>query len=228
MKKVLYILHGALGATEQFTDLVAELENEYQVITLDFEGHGEGDTSVRPFRMEYFAENLINSMNDKNIEKCSVFGYSMGGYVGLYSALHFPDRVNSVITLGTKFYWTPDYAASEIKKLNPDIIEQKIPSFADILKRRHSKHDWRSVLEKTAEMMIDLGNNPCLTEESVAEIVKQITIGVADKDNMVTVSETERLARLNERAGFYVLPYSQHPIERVNTAILAKIIRTFS
>jgi len=228
MKKTLYILHGALGAAEQLKPLAELLSDNYNIITLDFEGHGLGEEVSRPYRMEYFAENVINLMNDNNIDKCSIFGYSMGGYVGLYCAVKYPEKIESVITLGTKFYWTPENAASEIKKLNPDIIEQKIPVFAEILKKRHEKHTWRTLLEKTAEMMTDLGNNPTLTENDVREITAKLCIGVADKDNMVSVEETAQLASTNEKAGFYVLPHSLHPIEKVNNEILSQIIRQFA
>ena len=227
MKKTLAILHGALGSSEQFSTIVSMLEKEYNVATLDFEGHGVGKSNQRPYRMEYFAENVIDFLNKNSIEKSSIFGYSMGGYVGLYCALHFPERVNSVVTLGTKFYWTPEYAASEVKKLNPDIIEQKLPAFAEILKNRHSKHDWRNVLEKTAEMMIELGNNPCLSESEIGRITIPLCVGVADKDNMVTASETEQLAKSNEKASFYVLPQSYHPIEKTNNVVLVDVINSF-
>lgn len=228
MKKTLYILHGALGVADQLEPLAELLKNNFNCITLDFEGHGFGKESSRAYRMEYFAENVINSMNDNGVATCAVFGYSMGGYVGLYCALKYPERIESVITLGTKFYWTPENAASEIKKLNPDIIEQKIPAFAEVLKKRHENHNWRTVLEKTAEMMSDLGNNPTLKESDIHSIASKLCIGVADKDTMVTVQETAQLASTNEKAGFFVLPYSLHPIEKVNNEILVQVIKQFA
>ena len=47
-------------------------------------------------------------------------GHSMGGYVALKLALKRPELVDRIITLGTKFNWTPEVAAKEVKMLNPD------------------------------------------------------------------------------------------------------------
>ena len=40
MTQKLLLLHGALGSKEQFTALNEQLSSEFEVHTLDFEGHG--------------------------------------------------------------------------------------------------------------------------------------------------------------------------------------------
>lgn len=125
-KHCLVLLHGAVGAKSQFAELVPLLESHFEVITLDFEGHGTADLTDRPFKIEHFAENALNMAGS---EKFDVFGYSMGGYVALYLALYQPERVGRVFTLATKFDWTPVTAEKEVKLLDADKILQKIPQY---------------------------------------------------------------------------------------------------
>ena len=83
----------------------------------------------------------------------------MGGYVALYLAFHQPQLVESVITLGTKLLWDETTAAKETAMMQPEVILQKVPGFANQLAQRHHPQDWKVVMTKTAEMLTAMGNN---------------------------------------------------------------------
>lgn len=227
MNKSLLLLHGALGSSRQFETLQDLLSHSFTVHSFDFEGHGNGVISERPFRIEYFAENVMNFIREHSMEQSNIVGYSMGGYVGLYCAKHYPGYIQSVLTLGTKFYWTPDYASREVKKLQPAIIEEKVPAFALELQKRHCNHDWKNVLNKTSEMMQSLGDTPVLTHDDIAGIESRLSFGIAEKDVTVSIEETERLSRINAAGEFFVLPASFHPLEKIRTRLFADIITDF-
>ena len=74
---------------------------------MDFAGHGAEHLRDRPFRIDYFADNVLAFLAEQELDKVSIFGHSMGGYVGLYLAKAYPDKVERVFTFGTKFAWTP-------------------------------------------------------------------------------------------------------------------------
>jgi pimeloyl-ACP methyl ester carboxylesterase len=50
-------------------------------------------------------------MQQNQLENAAIFGYSMGGYAGMYLAKYFPERVSKLLTLATKFYWDEKIAA---------------------------------------------------------------------------------------------------------------------
>lgn len=227
MKPNLLILHGALGASEQFTPLAKQLDDHFTVHSMNFEGHG-GSDSKRPYRIEYFAENAKKFLDDRGIAAPWVFGYSMGGYAALYLALHHFNIFSGIVALGVKFFWTPEFASSEIKKLQPDSLQNAAPKFAEILKKRHTEELWKSVVEKTAEMMVHLGKKPLLSEDDIQKIQTRLHIGCADGDTMATPDETQRLASLNPLATFFTLPESRHPIEQCNIPLLAEMIAGFA
>ena len=86
------------------------------------------------FSIPGFASEVLEYLEENNIDKAHVVGYSMGGYVGMYLAAHFPDKIRSLVTLATKYHWDEEIAAREIKMLNPEKISTKVPDFAEQLK----------------------------------------------------------------------------------------------
>src|SRR5687768_6245802 len=100
----LLLLHGAIGSSEQLKPLADNLSKDFHVHLFDFPGHG-GKPLPAGFSIQFFAESVVEYLNKNNLLKVSVFGYSMGGYVAMYLAKHYPLLIDHVITLATKFEW---------------------------------------------------------------------------------------------------------------------------
>jgi pimeloyl-ACP methyl ester carboxylesterase len=225
--KQLLLLHGAIGASGQLLPLADKLSAQYEVFTLDFSGHGGYPIGDRPYSIELFAADVLRFMDDNKIAAISIFGYSMGGYVGLYLAKQYPERVMGVVTLATKYLWTEEIAAKELQMLNAIKIEQKLPAFAQTLKERFHPEDWKIALQKTGEMMMGLGMNSTLKPEDYSAISTSVLLLLGDKDKMVTLDETISVYKGLPYAQLGVLPNTQHPIEQVNLSVLSKLIADF-
>ncbi|MEL6988063.1 MAG: alpha/beta fold hydrolase, partial [Bacteroidota bacterium] len=181
MKRKLLLLHGALGSQDQFKTLTPLLESNFDVYTFNFKGHGD-KVSDKAFSIELFAQNVISFLQENQIECANIFGFSMGGYVALHLAKQFPEMVKSIVTLGTKFDWTPASAQIEIKMLNPTVIEEKVPKFARHLEAMHAPNDWKQLLHKTAQMMVDLGAQKILDASTLASIQQPVSISIGSLD----------------------------------------------
>lgn len=212
---MLIILHGALGSASQmkpFGQLLNEkgLEN----ICIDFQGHGKAE-DIAAFEIPQFANHILLQLDELGIQKADFFGYSMGGYVALQLALLHPERVGRIFTFSTKFNWTTEGAAHETKLLDPSKIKEKVPAFADVLAKRHGADRWEKVLEKTADMMINLGNNPLLTESQFKQINHQVLLATGDRDNTATAEETLQTSRFLPNAQLWISPNTSHPFEKL-------------
>jgi esterase/lipase len=219
--KQLLVLHGALGAQQQFEELKSLLGHTFSVHTVNFEGHG-GRASNEPFSIDLFVQNVRDYLRENNLSSCSVFGYSMGGYVALKLAAQFPGTITEIVTLGTKFGWSPEIALKETAMLNPEKIEEKVPKFAAALAQLHAPLDWKEVMHKTAQLMTDLGNQPALTQQDFQAIQIPVTLLLGSEDVMVTTEETTIVQQQLPDATFEQVQGWQHPIERVNKEELAQ------
>jgi pimeloyl-ACP methyl ester carboxylesterase len=229
MPRPLLLLHGALGASGQFSELIPLLEGEhgFEAMTLDFPGHGGAPMGDDRFSIARFSGHLGSWIARRNAGPVDIFGYSMGGYVALHLAAESPELVGKIFTLATKFAWNPETSAREVKMLDPDAIAAKVPRFAEQLERRHAPGDWRTVLAKTAEMMTNLGDRNELPIEALAAVEHPVTIGIGDRDQMVSVEESLAAYRALPNGRFVAMPGTPHPIEKVSPVRLARELSEF-
>lgn len=224
--KHLILLHGAIGSSEQLQSLKEKLSPDFHVHSLNFPGHGD-EVMMEIFSIEQFAGHLKKYLLKNKIEKASLFGYSMGGYVALYLAKQHPEMIDKIITLATKFHWDEAIADKEVKMLQPHVIEQKLPGFATTLSERHHPNNWKEVLHKTAAMLMEMGKDNPLKLEDYKNIHTPSLIMLGDRDKMVFLEETVAVYKQLPNSQLAVLPGTPHPIEGVNKEALFFFIKQF-
>jgi len=223
----LLLLHGAIGSAGQLTSLATQLEKYFHVHNLDLPGHGSRPFPDDPYSIPLFAQDVLFYINDLKLSQVMIFGYSMGGYVGMYLAKHYSWRISGLVTLATKFRWDPAIAQRETQMINPDKILEKVPAFAQTLEQRHHPKDWKIVLQRTAGLLADLGDHPPLTRETYAAITTPVLLLLGDRDKMVGLEETLETYKALPNAQWGVLPGTPHPIEQVDIDLLTYLIRSF-
>lgn len=223
----LLLLHGAIGAMDQLSELEIDLADSFLIHRLNFSGHGGSPVADEPFSIKLFAEDVLSFLDKQQIETINIFGYSMGGYVAMYLAKHHPKKIQKIITLATKFTWDEAIAANEIKMLNADKIEEKLPHFANSLKERHAPNNWKTVLEKTAAMLMEMGKDNPLKPGDYVSIPHPSLLMIGDRDKMVTLDETVEVYKNLPNAQLAVLPNTPHPIEMINTGRIVNELKVF-
>lgn len=225
MKHVL-LLHGAIGSAAQLEPLKENLNGSFHLHLLNFPGHG-GSSMPLQFSISFFADYVQQYCVAHQLTRVSIFGYSMGGYVGLYLARQNPGLVEKLVTLATKFHWDEAIAAREVKMLQPEVIEQKLPQFAATLQQRHAPNDWKQVLQMTGNMLRELGSANALQREGYAAISTPALIMLGDRDKMVGMEETIAVYRQLPQAQLAFLPATPHPIEQVDTSLVGRLVQGF-
>ncbi|MBL4715585.1 MAG: alpha/beta fold hydrolase [Bacteroidia bacterium] len=223
----LILLHGALGSKDQLAKLGSLLDNNFSIYELNFSGHGGRQLNGKEFTIDNFTNDVLNFMQEHQLEKSNFFGYSMGGYVALNLAKIHPEKVQQVFTLGTKLNWSPEIAQHEVRNLDPEKIEEKVPKFAMILKNVHGPNNWKIVVQKTANMMLGLGNGNALSLDDFQKINTPVKITVGNLDNMVTIEESEKVVNELPNGELEIFEDFKHPIEQIGVEKLAKSIIGF-
>lgn len=222
----LILLHGALGSSPQLLPLWAALKNDFNLHGFNFSGHG-GENFEAGFSIKIFSKELETFIESNKLAPANIFGYSMGGYVALQLAKDKPGLINKIMTLGTKLQWTAEIAANEIKMLNPDVIEQKVPKFAEQLKQRHAPLDWKEVMRHTAGMMVALGNGEAMSLYDFGKINIPVLITLGSLDQMVTQDESRAVVEVLPNGRFEIFEGIKHPIESIDVNMVAEKIKSF-
>jgi 2-succinyl-6-hydroxy-2,4-cyclohexadiene-1-carboxylate synthase len=93
----LLLIHGFMGSSKDFCLAVSTLTKYFHCICIDLPGHGE--TPITDDHFVSIAEQILEIAPDN----CYLFGYSLGGRLALYLALHYPDRWHKVILESASF-----------------------------------------------------------------------------------------------------------------------------
>ena len=98
-KEILLLLHGFMGSSNDFIEIIPQLSEKFCCLKVDLPGHGKTSvfSSEEYYNMPNTAIALISLLDNLKIEKCYLFGYSMGGRLALYLAINFPNRFEKII-----------------------------------------------------------------------------------------------------------------------------------
>ena len=96
---VILFLHGFMGDSNEFNQVISLLSDQFCYLIVDLPGHGKTRIlgGEECYTMSNTAHALINLLEQLNIKKCFLVGYSMGGRLALYLTLHFPERFSKVV-----------------------------------------------------------------------------------------------------------------------------------
>lgn len=98
----LLLLHGFSGSSQSWAEHVPILAQHYCVITLDILGHGRTASPADPARysMDKVAADvtaMLRHSAPRNPQSAILLGYSMGGRLALYLAVHYPQLFRALI-----------------------------------------------------------------------------------------------------------------------------------
>ena len=223
--KTIVFLHGALGTSNDLSILMGLMEEKgYKALTFDFSGHGQTSKWPDEFRIDLFARELENFTKNNKLKDIIIFGYSTGGYVGLYHAANFTDSpIRQIITYGTKFNWSEKAVNRELLMLDPDHLKEKFPALAGSLMTKHGER-WKTLLRSTAHMMQNLEKLDGLTREDLSDVDIPVTFILGDQDRIVGSEETHLTASWLHHGHVKTLTHSKHELERSNLRELSDIM----
>jgi len=134
----LFFIHGWAGNMRVFSQQARHFSSDYKVVLVDLPGHGK--TDWKPGTFDEVAIQIKEIADHIGVDKFSIVGSSMGGFVGLKIAELFPSSVEKIIMVGSlpKFFKTQQcpigLTAQEMEKLRTQ-LETKYPAILDIFFR---------------------------------------------------------------------------------------------
>ena len=95
------LLHGYLESMLVWDEFVDLLKKDLRVVTLDLPGHGVSMINGEVHTMEYLADCVALTMEALGIDKYSVVGHSMGGYVALAMLDKYAKHLENITLLSS-------------------------------------------------------------------------------------------------------------------------------
>ena len=197
----LIMLHGNGENCYYFSHQMEEFSNYYHIYSLDTRGHGKTPRGEKPFTLEQFADDLLGFMDDHNIDKANILGFSDGGNIAMIFAIKYPQRVKKLVlnganynTSGTKWFFQ---FATDINYK----ITSKISDKNEKLKRKN-------------ELLGIMSNEPNIPEDNI-KTIKSETLVIAGTNDLIKRKHTEKIASLIPNSKLCILK-GNHAVARVN------------
>ncbi|MBV8328450.1 alpha/beta hydrolase [Chryseobacterium sp.] len=102
-KPVVLIHGGGSSILFDFSEIIARLENQFQLIGIDLQNHGRSEHRYIPETFEQDADDVAAFLAEINIHKASFWGFSNGGSTVMQIAHRHPDMVDKLV-VASAFY----------------------------------------------------------------------------------------------------------------------------
>ena len=96
-KPKIILLHGLGGQAENWSFVIPALSAKYHVIAIDQVGFGKSEKPFIKYRIGTYADFLDKFLTELKIEKTTLIGNSLGGWIAGFYAIKYPTRVEKLI-----------------------------------------------------------------------------------------------------------------------------------
>ena len=213
------LLHGGLGAAEDFGGQISALAAKYLVIAVDTRGHGRSTDDDQPFGYELLANDVTGVMDALDMDKAAIVGWSDGGNIGLHLAINDPGRLTRVFALGANYHTSAIRPSAFSDALVGAYVGHAAAQYARISPVPDA---WEGFSGKVFAMW---GCEPVFSKEQLAGISVPFLVAAGVYEEAIDEAHTRRMAELIPGAKLLLIENASHfahwqQVEDVNSAIL--------
>ncbi len=118
------LVHGFPLDARMWRPQVEAISKRHQVLTLDLAGFGQTQSAASPTHLEDHAFDIAQLLDHLHLDRVTLVGLSMGGYIALCFAERYAHRLSSLVLANTKA--TPDTPEAKQKRDETiALVEQK-------------------------------------------------------------------------------------------------------
>ncbi|OSC39602.1 alpha/beta fold hydrolase [Mycobacterium decipiens] len=96
-KAVLMLLHGAGGHAEAYVRNLGAHAEHFWTWAIDMLGHGYTDKPGHPLEIHHYVEHLMAVLDTIGVDRVSLSGESLGGWVAARAAIEHPNTVDRLV-----------------------------------------------------------------------------------------------------------------------------------
>jgi pimeloyl-ACP methyl ester carboxylesterase len=219
--------------------LVGPLAERYRVVYYDNRGIGESDRPAGPYTAAQLAQDALQVLDERGIERTHVVGTSLGGMVAQELALAHPERVEKLALLcstagGAGAFPMPEPTVrlfAEAASLAPEValrrfVENAVSARGAVVEELYARRlanppdpaGWQA--QAAAGAAYD-------GSARVGELDRETLVLTGDEDNVIDWRNSQQLAGLIPNARLQVFPGTGHLFFWERPAEVAAVLKEF-
>lgn len=166
----LVLLHGwSFDGEMTFHPLIPQLAERFHVIVPDHRAHGKSDRLRGSFEIADLADDVAGMLDALDLDRVTLFGYSMGGMAAQAFADRYPGRVEHLILGATAAFpidrrrllvrmtfWL-GRAAARLSKKEAALFTYHFMMWTGIIDRRHGRWLWEALMSRDPTLYYESG-----------------------------------------------------------------------
>ncbi len=241
-KTPVLFVHGFPFDHHMWENQISKLSSEYLCISYDIRGLGDSDPGDGQYTIEAFVDDLEIVMNEMNISKPVLCGFSMGGYISLRAVERMESKFAGLILCDTKS--SPDTnegkigRAQGIKKINTEGAAAYVQNFIPNCFCEYSLENKKELVQECitrSEFFSPGGIKGCLlamagrtdTTEYLSSIGFPVLVLCGEEDNLTTPDVMMGMSDKIQNSEFFTISKAGHLSPLENPAEVNKHISVF-
>lgn len=206
----LVLLHGSFVWGTNYPTL----SQGRQVIVIDMQGHGRTADINRPFTFEQMADDTAALLKQLKIDQTDVFGYGMGGTIGLALAIRHPGLVRRLAICSAVYRPVEESYPADVleafREMTPEAFAPK--ELNEPYDKMSPAPNWKGLVAKIVEMERDFKG---FSQEQMKAIKAEVFIGAGDRYD-VGLEHVVEMHKLIPKSQLAVFPNSDHRLLLTN------------
>ncbi len=99
--KYLFLIHGNFSSSVYYKPLLELIPDDYHVFALDLRGFGDSTYNHQVMSLKDLADDVLLFMDELDIPKIDLVGWSLGGGVVMEFAAKYPERIKNLILINS-------------------------------------------------------------------------------------------------------------------------------
>lgn len=210
-EKTILLLHGYLESLDVWEDFAKLLSKEYRVVAMDLPGHGISQVMGEKHTMSFLADTVTGVLDELEIEKATIVGHSMGGYVALQTLRLHPERVERLVLLSS----TPNPDSPEKLLDREREIDLVVRGHKDLLATTAAKNGFAAEnLKRMQDEIIFLEEQVLVTEPEGVTALLRGMMEREDSNELLQKSSVPQLFILGKKDNYI-------PLDRAEAMVAA-------
>jgi 3-oxoadipate enol-lactonase len=222
---VIIFVHG-FPLNKTMWDKQLDVMNEnYRVIAYDIRGHGDSEMGCDDFSIDIFVSDLLNLMDALKIEKATLCGLSMGGYIALNAIENHPDRFDALVLCDTNCISDPPKVKQKrldtidsIKAFGVEIyVNESIVNLfaaATFTTNKKAVSDVREMILNTTEQSLSKTLHALSIRKATCNKLPKITIPVlfivGEEDKITPPESTKLMHEKIKNSTLHIIAHAGH------------------
>ncbi|MEL6977325.1 MAG: alpha/beta fold hydrolase [Pseudomonadota bacterium] len=218
------LIHGLGADLTRWRETIGPLSARHRVIALDLLGFGRSDKPDTAYRGQVFVDQIFDLLDALGIERATLIGNSMGGWIALLAAEQQPTRVDGLVLVAPAFVQglpsgltAERLAAGAAPQTEAEMRGYLARVYADpprdreTVRRLLAEHRERNADGAIAAVARSLeAGEDLLTSQRLAALETRALIVHGDADGVVPVSASQSLAEMMPNARVSTIANAGH------------------